>query len=200
VTWGTVIPAIITAGVAFLGVGYGARLSKTRETIGWTREQRLKAYTELLSAVENCYEAFTLIAASLNLADYNEGSRTDPKIMDTVSEWGKWDREIDRCLPQAELICSRKLQPYMTYIRMGMRSRHRILLMALSYNQQISRGEWESVSSMTHGDILKIRWRLREDITYVDPVPNPLSPARRWRVMRSHVLHTKRRRDSEPLS
>jgi hypothetical protein len=51
-TWSTVVPAVITAGAAFLGVGFGARLSKSRETLNWTREQRLKAYTELLGAIE----------------------------------------------------------------------------------------------------------------------------------------------------
>jgi hypothetical protein len=195
--WGTVVPAIITAGAAFLGVGFGARLSKNHETLNWTREQRLKAYTELLGALEKCYEAFTLIAASLSLAKYDESARKDPKIINTATEWGKWDTEIDHYLPQAELVSSRDLQPYVMYIRLGMRSRHRVLLMQLAYGQEINRKEWESVSSMTHGDILEIRRRLRGDITHIDPAPSFLDPIMlRWRV--THRRITKRFGISRP--
>jgi hypothetical protein len=171
-TWGAIVPTIIAAAAAFLGVGYGARLSGRSETLNWTREQRLKAYTELLQAVENCYEAFELIAAELQLTNYDEGARESPKITNTTAEWGKWDSEIDRWLPQAELICSRKLQPYIQYIRLGVRSRHRILLMKLSYGVEINRKEWQSVSSMTHKDILETRYKFREDLTHIDPARN----------------------------
>jgi hypothetical protein len=67
--WTTILPAGITAGAALIGVSYGARLSGRREATSWMREQRLKTYTELLSAIENCYQAFTLIDASLKLAN-----------------------------------------------------------------------------------------------------------------------------------
>lgn len=184
-SWSSIVPAIVTAAAAFLGVGYGARLSTSRETLNWTREQRLKAYTELLRAVEKCYEAFTLIAASLNLAKYSENARQDPKIINTVMEWGKWDAKIERCLPQAGLVCSIKMQPYIMYSRFALRSRHRVLLMKFSYGQEINREEWESVSSMTHGDILEIRRRLREDITHIDPTPSSFRTIRlRWRTIR----------------
>ena len=206
-TWGAVVPAVITASAAFLGVGFGARLSKSRETLNWTREQRLKAYTELLGAIEKCYESFTLIAASLSLAKYDESARKDPKIINTATEWGKWDSEIDRYLPQAELISSRHIQPYVTYIRLGMRSRHRMLLMQLAYGQEINQKEWESVSSMTHGDILEIRRRLRGDITHIDPMPSFLDPIRlRWRIMRRRIAkkfgvsRPSKRREVGPVS
>ena len=180
--WAATITAIITAGAALFGVAYGARLSTKRETINWTREQRLRAYAELLGAIEKCYEAFTLIAASLDLAKYNESARKDPKIIATSSEWGKWDEEIDRFLPQAELICSENMWPYVTYLRLGLRSRHRMLLMKLAYGQEISQKEWEFVSSKTHGEILEIRQRLRGDIACLDSVPNSFAPImQRWR-------------------
>jgi hypothetical protein len=204
--WGTVVPAVITAGAAFLGVTYGAHLSKSRETLNWAREQRLKAYTELLRAIENCYEAFTLIAASLDLAKYNESVRKDPKVTNTSLEWGKWDEEIDRHLPLAELISSRHNQPYITYIRHGIRSRHRTLLMKLAHGQELDRKEWESVSSMTHRDILEIRRRLRGDITYVDSEPSHLaSLLLRSRMMRHraakrlHISRTKKRHEVEAV-
>lgn len=184
VTWSTLIPVIITAGAALLGVRYGARLSKNGETLSWTREQRLKAYAELLQAIENCYEAFELIAASLSLCNYDEKARQDPKVIKIAGDWGKWDSEIDRNLPQAELVCSKDLQPYVTYIRVGMRSRHRMLLMKLSHGMDIDKKEWESVASMTHGDILKIRHRLREDITHIDSTPSSIRAITfRWRLL-----------------
>lgn len=105
-----------------------------------------------------------------------------------MTEWGKWDEEIDHYLPQAELISSRSIQPYIAYIRLGIRSRHRMLLMKLSYGQEINQREWESVSSMTHGDILEIRRRLRADITHIDPMPNFFDPIMvRWRIMRRRI-------------
>jgi hypothetical protein len=187
--WSSVVAAVITAGAAFIGVGYGARLSTRSETTSWTREQRLKAYIELLNAVEKCYEAFTLIAASLSLVKYGETVRTDPKIINTSAEWGKWDEEIDRFLPQAELVCSESLWPYITYIRLGIRSRQRMLLMKLTYGQEISEKEWEFVSSKTHGDILEIRRRLREDITHIDSGPTPFAPTiPRFRRMRRRII------------
>lgn len=206
-TWGTVIPAVITAGVAFLGVAYGSYLSKSRETLSWTREQRLKAYAQLLGAVENCYEAFTLMAASLDLAKYDESVCKDQKVVNTSLEWGRWDGEIDRHLPLAELASSKHNQPYITYIRHGIRSRHRILLMKLFYGQEIDRKEWESVSSMTHRDILDIRRRLREDITYVDSKPSLFaSLSFRWRIIRQrvtrslHISPIMNRRETESAS
>jgi hypothetical protein len=202
--WGTAIPAVITAGVAFLGVAYGAYLSKSREMQNWTREQRLKSYIELLGAIENCYEAFTLIAASLDLAKYDESARKDQKIISTSLEWGKWDSEIDRHLPLAELVSSKHNQPYITYIRHGIRSRHRMLLMKLAYGQEIDQKEWKFVSSKTQGDILDIRRRLREDLTYIDLEPSPFrSLLFRWRIIRRraakrlHVSRTKERHDIE---
>jgi hypothetical protein len=60
--------------------------------------------------------------------------------------------------------------------------------MQLAYGQGINQKEWESVSAMTHGDILEIRRRLRADITYVDPMPSFFDPIMvRWRIMRRHI-------------
>ena len=77
------------------------------------------------------------------------------------------------------------MQSYIMYIRLGMRSRHRMLLMQLSHGQEINQREWESVSSMTHGDILEIRRRLREDITRSDPTASSFRAITlRWRNIR----------------
>src|SRR5258708_25613522 len=77
------------------------------------------------------------------------------------------------------------MQAYIMYARLTMRSRHRVLLMKLSYGQEINQKEWESVSSMTHGDILEIRCRLCEDITRIDPAPSSFRAIMlRWRTTR----------------
>jgi hypothetical protein len=183
--WNSLIVALIAAAAGLLGVGYGARLSRGGETLSWTRDQRLKTYLELLSAIEKCYEAFTLIDASLNLAQYKESAKQDPRVRGSIAEWGKWDEATDRCLPQTELVCSRHLQPYVMYLRLGLRSRQRMLLMKLDYGQGINPEEWKFVSSKTHGEILVIRQKLRDDITYLDPVPNLTGLAmRRFKVLR----------------
>lgn len=166
-------------------MGYGSRLSRGGETLSWTRDQRLKTYMELLGAIEKCYEAFTLIEACLDLAQYEESAREDPKVRGTIAEWGKWMEEVDRCLPQAELVCSRRLQPYLLYLRLGLRSRQQMLLMKLDYGQGVNQEEWKFVSSKTHGEILEIRQKLRDDITYLDPPPKSLTPAmRRFKILR----------------
>lgn len=181
VAWNTVIPALITAGVAFLGIGYGVRLSSQHEKANWTRDQRLSAYADLLGAIEKCYESFTLIAAALELANYDEKySWKDSKITRMADEWGKWDSEVDRNLPRVELVCSGKLYPHIM-ARIPLRMRHRVLLMQLSFGHSINKDEWKAVSSMTHGDILQIRSRFREDLTYTDPGPRLNSQIRNWR-------------------
>ncbi len=184
-SWSSLITTLIAAGAGILGVGYGSRLSRGDETLSWTRDQRLKAYVELLGAIEKCYEAFTLIAACLDLAQYEESARVDPKVRGTLAEWGKWMEEVDRCLPQAELVCSQHLQPYVIYLRLGLRSRQRMLLMKLDYGQGVNQEEWKFVSSKTHGEILEIRQKLRDDITYLDLPPKSLSPSmRRFKILR----------------
>jgi len=82
-----------------------------------------------------------------------------------------------------------------------------MLLMQLAYGQEINHKEWESVSSMTHGDILEIRRRLRGDITHIDPTPNFLDPImHRWRIMRRRIAkrlsisHPSKRRKVGPAS
>jgi hypothetical protein len=144
---------------------------------------------ELLSAVEKCYEAFTLIDACLDLAQYEESAKEDPRVRSSITEWGKWDEALDQCLPQAELICSRRLQPYVMYLRLGLRSRQRMLLMKLDYGQGVNPEEWKFVSSKTHGEILEIRQKLRDDITYLDPAPRPVSPMmRRFKILRCGAI------------
>jgi hypothetical protein len=178
-TWGTLVTTVITVCAAILGVGYGAHLTRSGETLSWTREQRLKAYIELAGALEKCYESFTLIAASLDLANYDDSARADPKIIGTTAEWNKWMEEVDRCLPQAELVSSERFQTYLFTIRMGVRSRQEMLLMKLAHGQAIDQAEWERVASRTHKETFEIRWRFREDITYIDPQLTTISSMRR---------------------
>ena len=158
--WSTVITGV----VAFAGIGYGARLTRHREDYGWTRDQRLKAYADLLTAIDQCYSAFTLVAASLVLHKYDPEARKDPRVREAIADWGNGDSAIDRCLPLAELVSSEHFAPYLLYISLGLRSRHRMLLMQLDYAGKVNVQEWESVSRMTHGEIREVRRKLRADL------------------------------------
>lgn len=170
--WSTIFSTVVTASVALVGVGYGARLSGRRETLNWTREQRLKTYTDILTAVENCYHAFTLIAVGLEIREYKPGASQDPGVAANIADWDKWSAEIDNRLPAAEMVASKSLDPYIASIRLGLRSRHRVLLMKLHWGKDpIDGKERKAVSSMTHREILDIRRRFRDDVTHVDPAP-----------------------------
>jgi hypothetical protein len=73
--WSTVITGVI----AFAGIGYGAHLSGKRETLNWTRDQRLKAYVELLTAIDKCYAAFNELAKIMKELGYPIDVRDNPK-------------------------------------------------------------------------------------------------------------------------
>lgn len=166
--WNVPLSSLITAAVAFLGIAYGARLTGHRETLNWTREQRLRAYSELFTAIDNCYSAFTLLAATLVLHGYSPDAISDLRVKSAIDDWGKWDAEIDRCLPLAELVASERFGAYLTGgISLGLRTRHRILIMQLTHATKIDPQEWEHVARSTHGAMREIRWRFRGDLTQV---------------------------------
>jgi hypothetical protein len=175
-TWVPILSSLIAAAVAFVGVMYGARLTEHREANSWVREQRLKAYVDLLPAIEGCYEAFTLIAAAASLHGYEASTMLgDSRLRSSIEDWEKWDAEIDRCLPLVELVASDKMWPYLTYVRHGIRSRHRVLLMTLS-NGNVNGEEWEWVSGKTHDDTTRARRELRQDVSRRAETPN------RWKL------------------
>ena len=84
--WSTVITGVI----AFAGIGYGAHLSGKRETLNWTRDQRLKAYVELLTAIDKCYAAFKELAEIMKELGYPIDVRDNPKVRNTIDNWNKW--------------------------------------------------------------------------------------------------------------
>ncbi len=184
-TWSTAVPAIITAATALLGVGYGARLSTGRETLSWIRDQRLKAYTELLQAIEKSSEAFDLIIGGLRSTNYNENARQDPKIANAITEWLKRDDEINRYLSQAALVCSQEIESYLTHIRLAPRKVQRLIIVELSSDGEIDERKWERAWEAIHSQIAQSRLYFRDDITHTDRAPTPFWPiARRWKAMR----------------
>jgi hypothetical protein len=54
-------------------------LSGKRETLNWTRDQRLKAYVELLTAIDKCYAAFNELAKIMKELGYPIDVRDNPK-------------------------------------------------------------------------------------------------------------------------
>jgi hypothetical protein len=166
VEWIQVTAPVVAAAAAIGGVTFGARLTESRESLAWSREQRLKAYADLLEALDRCYSAFALISSTLNLADYApDRSLIDVGVKPHLEDWGRWDQRLDEVLPRAELVSSASLQPFLTVgVRYGMRSRHRVLLMVLTHSLTADRSEWKSVAKMTLDDLDSIRARLRGDL------------------------------------
>ncbi|MFC7713072.1 hypothetical protein [Micromonospora lupini] len=81
--WQILVPSIVAASAALLGVRYGAKANESRESLNWIRDQRLKAYADVLDAVDRCYSAFRLINSALKIEDYRVtpkrcGSGSDP--------------------------------------------------------------------------------------------------------------------------
>lgn len=99
--------SVITGAVAFAGIGYGANLSGKRETLSWSRDQRLEAYVELMTAIETCYGAFH------SSGDYDRlrspaGARHDAKVRKAVKDWRKRYDEIQRRLAAADMVGSER--------------------------------------------------------------------------------------------
>jgi hypothetical protein len=174
--WQTIVPPLVAAGAALLGVHYGARASESRESFSWTRDQRLKAYADVLEAVDRCYSSFRLIDASLNLARYKVTPELLSKIKPSLDEWGHWDAKIDEVLPRAELVASQRFQVHLSVgIRLGMRTRHRMLLMQLTHGQEVDEQEWRSVAGLTFDDLERVRRGLRADLAVREDAPSRLS-------------------------
>ena len=194
------VPPVVAAGAALLGVRYGAKAAESRESLNWARDQRLKAYAEVLEAVDRCYESFRLINASLSLAEYHVTPGVLTGIQATMNDWGRWDEKISAVLPRAELVASRRLEPLLSYgVKLGMRTRHRALLMQLAVGPLANREEWQSVSGMTVDDQERLRRGLRADLNYRDPVPDTVGRFRaRARKWRAHLVRAIRRAPPRP--
>lgn len=159
------VSAIFAAVAALAGVFLGARLTQQREANNWSRDQRLKAYAELLAAIEECFDAFTLLAASFRGWDY-EWERIDrerPKVLKLLADWGAGDEKIGKTVTAAELIASRELWPMVMATRF-VSGRQRMLLMQFDYLRQIDPAEWAAVEGKAHGTLLELRSALRSDI------------------------------------
>ncbi|MDQ3827395.1 MAG: hypothetical protein M3325_17360, partial [Actinomycetota bacterium] len=157
--------AIVAAVAALLGVVYGSKLVARREATNWIRDQRLAAYTELLTAVESCYNAFTLLAAHLRARDY-ESSRQNQcmEIRKLMENWGTGDKAIERHVTVAELVASDELAPFLVgSVRHGVRERHRVLLMKFDYMQEVDAKEWR-VEGHTHEMLMRVRIEFRRDL------------------------------------
>jgi len=192
-SWLDLVAPIGAAVAALLGVRYGARLTESREAIGWSRDQRLKAYADVLDAVDRCYAAFALIESSLQLANYQASAMKSSQMRTLLDEWGQWDQKIDEALPRAELVASQSVQPYLSVgIRHGTRTRHRVLLMQLDHLGSVDRREWKSVGRLTLEDMDRIRETLRTDLTRGDTAPRSLETSivrarRSGRIIKSRI-------------
>ena len=182
--WSTVITGVI----AFAGIGYGAHLSGKRETLNWTRDQRLKAYVELLTAIDKCYGAFKELAETMKELGYSIDVRDHPKIRNAIDNWYKWYDEIDRCLAFADLVGSERFIEYRPRVDYGWRSYQMALIIDVVQAKPTRQEEWESVSGRTVEGERSIRQTLRADLDRIDSFGQRVSDAlwplrRRFRQM-----------------
>jgi hypothetical protein len=182
-TWTTVGPSLITAVVAFVGIGFGSRLSGRRETLNWTRDQRLKAYVELLTATNKCYGAFQKIADTMKELDYPADVRDNPKVNEAIEDWRKWYDEIDRCLAFADLVSSERFREYRPRINYGWRSYQQALIIDIVRGTPTKREEGESVKNRTADGKLSVRNTLGPDLTRIDSLSQRASD-RLWPLRR----------------
>jgi hypothetical protein len=197
--WQPLVSPLVAAAAALLGVHYGVRSAESRESHGWTRDQRLRTYADLLDAMDRAYGAFALINAALDLARYQPAAATQPRVRAAIDEWGRWDAKIEEYLPRAELVASEAMQVHLSVgVRLGIRSRHRFLLMKLDFPAEADEAEWRRVARMTLDDLERVRTRLRADISRRDVIPGHMSQIRRrarvgWRRIR-HEFDARRHR------
>jgi hypothetical protein len=192
--WQNVVPPLASAAIALLGVRYGARLTAARESQGWAREQRIKAYGDLLEAVDKCYASFALIDASLNLGRYRSEVAKGAKIRTAMTEWGEWYQKTDDLLPRAELVASSALGPVLTSIRLGIRTRQQHLLMKLDYLREVDEAEWQHVARKSLDHLDRIRRDLRADLTRTDVEQGKLAR------LRTRLYWRYRKRAASPAS
>ncbi|MET7769093.1 hypothetical protein [Nocardia sp. NPDC005366] len=162
------IPAMAALGAvvaALVGAVLGARLTQQREANNWSRDQRLKAYTELLEAVEECGDAFTLLASSLDLWEYDweRIKKNKPKVSKLIADWDAGGKKVDKTVTAAELVASRELLPTVMVTRFAYH-RQSVLLMQFDYMQQIDSAEWKAVQDQTLDTLTKMRAAFRADI------------------------------------
>jgi hypothetical protein len=186
--WSTVITGVI----AFAGIGYGAHLSGKRETFNWTRDQRLKAYVELLTAIDKCYGAFEDLAKIMKELSYPSDVRDLPKVRNAIDSWNKWYDEIDRCLAFADLVGSERFIEYRPRVLYGWRSYQMALIVDVVQAKPTRQEEWESVSERTVNGESSIRDTLRADLDHMDSFEQRASDAlwslrRRFRKMRNRA-------------
>ncbi|MFY1679990.1 hypothetical protein ACN265_00420 [Micromonospora sp. WMMD730] len=197
--WQTLMPPFVAAGAALLGVRYGAQANESRESFNWTREQRLKAYADVLEAVDRCYSSFRLIDTSLKLMDYKVTPETLSKVKAEMDEWGRWDEKIDEALPRAELVASQRFQVQLSVgVRHGMRSRHRMLLIQLAYLKKADEVEWQSVAGLTLDDLERIRTGLRADLAVRETEQSRLSQLKARALAWRRKFQRKRRASRAP--
>ena len=186
--WSTVITGVI----AFAGIGYGAHLSGKRETLNWTRDQRLKAYVELLTAIDKCYGSFKELAEIMKELGYPADVRDHPRARNTIDNWNKWYDEIDRCLAFADLVGSERFIEYRPRVDYGWRSYQMALIADVVQGKPTNQEEWESVSGRTRSGERSVRETLRDDLGRIDSFGQRVSDAlwplrRRFRRMYNRV-------------
>jgi hypothetical protein len=166
---------IITGAVAFAGIGYGARLSAKRETLSWTRDQRLKAYVELLTAFEKCHGAFQDLAKVMKDLDYPADVRDNATVSELVADWRKWYDEIDRCIAFADLVGSERLMDNRAQVSPGWRWVQMALIIDVRQGTPTRPKEWESVSGKTSRGERTVQNMLRADLNRVDSFEQRIS-------------------------
>jgi hypothetical protein len=181
VTWNTIVTLLVTA---FLGTAFGARLTSNREKLNWTRDQRLKAYVELLTAINNCYDTFKKLAESMKELGYPADARDNLKVQESLDDWRKWYGEIDRCLAFADLVGSEHFIEYRPRIDLGFRSYQQALIIDIVRRVETRPEEWESVSGRTVRGEISVRHTLRADLNRIDSFGQRVSDwfwsFRRW--------------------
>ncbi|WP_280476657.1 hypothetical protein [Nocardia farcinica] len=147
------------------------------------RDQRLKAYVELTQVVEEFSEAFTLMAATLSLRNYDweQLEIEKPKIRTLLANWNAGVEKLEKAVTAAELVVSDELYPTVVACRFA-HHRQSMLLMQFSHMREMNPEEWKSIENVAHRKPLELRAAFRRDI---HGTLNPRSmSSRRFRRLR----------------
>jgi hypothetical protein len=135
----------------------------------------------VIDAIDRQANAFALIKAHLDLRKFDPKAAEDPQLRAQMEAWGRWDTALDEALPAADLVASEAVQPYLSVgVRLGIRTRQRMLLMDLDYRGVVDKAQWGNVAGMTLDALVRSRRALREDLasdhTRVLAIPRRMRP------------------------
>lgn len=184
--WSQVVVTAIVAASGLGGVLLGGRLSDRTAESTWTRQQRMTTYAAVLNAIDRQGDAFALMKAMLDLRGYDAAAADDPQFRGQMDAWGAADKALDEALPAAEFVASQQVQPHLIIaVRLGMRTRQRMLLMDLEYRRLVDEQAWKSVARSSLDQVDEDRRRLREDLHRTKPLRLRKSTARLRQLRRA---------------